>query len=142
MFKNVIISSIDSFNRDYWRIKELPIEEKKVKLLNTLKEDIGLPPTYKIIQNAVTNPSEYKELYSYLGDFPLLDKCIKFIKQEGITFNEFTELVGIENTAKFYQEAERLIDTILTKEVEPYYTLIFEVIPTREDRALALFKEN
>ena len=142
MFEDVIIRSLDRFNRDYWRIKELSIEEKKVKLLNTLKEDIGLPPTYKLIENAITKPSECKELYSYLDDFSLLNRCIKFIKQEGITLDDFNTLIETENIEKFYQEAERLLDTILTKEVEPYYALVFEVIPTREDRANALFKED
>lgn len=142
MFKDVIIRSLARFNRDYWRIKELSIEEKKIELLNTLKEDIGLPPTYMLIENAIKEPSEYKELYSYLDDFPLLNRCIKFIKQEGITLDDFNTLIETENIEKFYQEAKRLLDTILIKEVEPYYTLIFEVIPTREERANALFKDN
>ncbi|WP_180996816.1 hypothetical protein [Campylobacter concisus] len=42
----------------------------------------------------------------------------------------------------FKQEAVRLLNTILAKEAEPYFKLIFEDRPTREARVNALFEDN
>lgn len=42
----------------------------------------------------------------------------------------------------FKQEAVRLLNTILAKEAEPYFKLIFEDRPARKERANALFEEN
>ena len=51
-------------------------------------------------------------------------------------------MITIENAKKLKQEAVRLLDTILAKELEPYFKLILEDTPTRKERANALFKED
>ena len=58
------------------------------------------------------------------------------------TDGSFNTMITIENAKKLKQEAVRLLNAILAKEVEPYFKLIFEDRLTREGRANALFKEN
>ena len=142
MFEATIKRVIKRYNEKYWFIKEHPIEQQKIELINAVKEDIDVPSAYVLIQNAIDYPNAYEGLYNYLDNFPLLDKCLKFIRQEGISLNLFNNLLEEENSDKFNQEAKRLLDSLLAKEMEPYFTLIFETIPTREKRANALFKED
>lgn len=142
MFEAAIKRVIKRYNEQYWYIKEYPIEQQKIELINAVKEDIDVPSAYVLIQHAIDYPNAYEKLYNYLDNFPLLDKCLKFIRQEGISLNLFNNLLEEENSDKFNQEAKRLLDSLLAKEIEPYFTLIFETIPTREKRANALFKDN
>lgn len=140
MFELAIKKVIDRYKNSCWYIKSYPIDKQKEEILAAVKEEIV--SAYILLYNAIDHPNEYRELYSYLKDFPLLHKCIEFVKQEGITLDSFNTMITIENAKKLKQEAVRLLDTILAKELEPYFKLILEDTPTRKERANALFKEN
>lgn len=140
MFEPEIKKVINKYISNRWYIKEYPIEQQKEELLARVKENI--PLAYTLLYETIDRPNAYKEVYSYLEDFALLRKSIEFIKQEGITLDTFNLSLSTENSEKLSQEATRLLDTILAKEIEPYFKLIFEDIPAREHRANALFKEE
>ena len=140
MFELAIKKVIDRYTNSCWYIKRYPIDKQKEEILAAVKEEIV--SAYILLCNAIDHPEEYRELYSYLEDFPLLHKCIKFVKQEGITLDCFNAMITIENTEKLKQEAVRLLNTILAKETEPYFKKIFEDRPTRKERANDLFKKE
>lgn len=142
MFEAAVKRITDRYNNNNWYIKDYSIEQQKIELINAVKEEMDIPSAYVLIYKAINHPIDYKEVYDCLEDFPLLKKCIEFIKQENISLDVFSILLEKENRDKFCQEATELLDTIIAKELEPYFTLIFETVPTRRKRANALFKEN
>lgn len=140
MFKPEIKKVIDRYINNYWYIKNYPVDKQKEELLTVIKE--GIVPAYTLFHRAIDDPDKYKEFHSYLKDYPLLQKCVEFIKQENITFGGFTTMLTIKNENKFNQELTKMVDAILTKEIEPYFKLIFEDMPTRKARANDLFPEE
>lgn len=142
MYREVIKKVIDAYSAQSHYTKEYPIEAQKEVIIDRIKENI--PPAYDLIESIVHFPygTDAQEVRSYLKDFPLLVKCVDFVKQENIPLKDFKPILSEENKEQFNQELIRLQDTILAKELEPYFELIFEIIPTREARANDLFKEE
>ena len=91
----------------------------------------------------VKYPNIYGEILSIVeGEFPLLSRCIDFMRELKLKAIDFNTLLSTENSRTFDEEAEKLKLRIIQEELKPYADKLFKELPLRESNANTLFKEN
>lgn len=142
MFEKEIKETVERYIFKGWYLE-------KFRRSRTIEEDItkhiseATVYPYEIMNNLVKYPNMYGEILSIVeGEFPLLSRCIDFMRELKLKAIDFNTLLSPENSRTFDEEAEKLKLRIIQEELKPYADKLFKELPLRESNANALFKEN
>nr|DAV20012.1 MAG TPA: hypothetical protein [Caudoviricetes sp.] len=142
MFEKEIKETVERYIFKGWYLE-------KFRRSRTIEEDItkhiseATAYPYEIMNNLVKYPNMYGEILSIVeGEFPLLSRCIDFMRELKLKAIDFNTLLSTENSRTFDEEAEKLKLRIIQEELKPYADKLFKELPLRESNANALFKEN
>ena len=143
MFEKEIKETVERYIVKGWYLE-------KFRRSRTIKEDItkhiseATAYPYEIMNNLVKYPNMYGEILSIVeGEFPLLSRCIDFMRELKLKAIDFNTLLSMENSKTFDEEAEKLKLRIIQEELKPYANRLFVELPSLESRVNDLFeKEN
>lgn len=145
MFEKEIKETVEKYISKGWyleKYRKIPIQEDITKHIS---EATAYP--YEIMNNLVKYPNMYGEILSIVeGEFPLLSRCIDFMRELKLKALDFNTLLTKENSITFDEEAMKLKLRIIQEELKPYTNRLFNELPLMESRSNALFdtvfKEN
>lgn len=142
MFEKEIKETVERYIVKGWYLE-------KFRRSRTIEEDItkhiseATVYPYEIMNNLVKYPNMYGEILSIVeGEFPLLSRCIDFMRELKLKAIDFNTLLSMENSKTFDEEAEKLKLRIIQEELKPYADKLFKELPLMETKANTLFEEN
>ena len=141
MFEKEIKETVEKYISKGWyleKYRKIPIQEDITKHIS---EATAYP--YEIINNLVAYPNMCGGILSIVEEeFPVLSRCIDFMRELKLKAIDFNTLLSRENSITFDEEAKKLKLRIIQEELKPYADKLFKELPLRESDANALFKEN
>lgn len=146
MFEKEIEEIVERYISKGWYLEEYrrsrTIQEDITKHIS---EKIAYP--YEILNTLATYPNLHSKIFNIVEkEYPLLSKCISFMRENRLKAIDFNTLLTKENSITFDEEAMKLKLRIIQEELKPYTNRLFNELPLMESRSNALFdtvsKEN
>nr|DAX64765.1 MAG TPA: hypothetical protein [Caudoviricetes sp.] len=141
MFEKEIKETVDRYISKGWYLEKFRKVSIQEDITKHISEATAYP--YEILNNLVAYPNIYSEILSIVEEeFPLLSRCIAFMRELKLKALDFNTLLSRENSITFDKEAEKLKLRIIQEELKPYADKLYNELPLMEGNANTLFKEN
>lgn len=142
MFEKEIKEIVERYISKGWYLEKYrrsrTIQEDITKHIS---EDIAYP--YEILNTLATYPNLHSKILNIVEkEYPLLSKCISFMRENSLKAIDFNILLTEENSRAFDEEGEKLKLRIIQEELKPYADKLYNELPLMETRANILFREN
>lgn len=142
MFEKEIKEIVERYTSKGWYLE-------KYRRSRTIQEDITkhisekIAYPYEILSTLATYPNLHSKIFNIVEkEYPLLSKCISFMRENRLKAIDFNTLLTEENSRAFDEEGEKLKLRIIQEELKPYADKLYNELPLMETRANILFREN
>ena len=142
MFEKEIKEIVERYISKGWYLEKYrrsrTIQEDITKHIS---EEIAYP--YEILNTLATYPNLHSKIFNIVEkEYPLLSKCISFMRENRLKAIDFNTLLTEENSRAFDEEGEKLKLRIIQEELKPYADKLYNELPLMETRANIIFREN